>query len=76
MIRKQPVAAAVRRVLVMSAVTTAGFAAPALAQESLDEIVVTGSRIRSGEPRVHDPGHAGHRGGRRDAGRHAASKTS
>ncbi|HWN06997.1 MAG TPA: TonB-dependent receptor [Steroidobacteraceae bacterium] len=47
MVRKQQVAAAVRRALVMSAVTTAGFAAPALAQESLGEIVVTGSRIRS-----------------------------
>ena len=47
MVRKQQVAAAVRRALVMSAVTTAGFAAPALAQENLGEIVVTGSRIRS-----------------------------
>ncbi len=47
MVRKQQVAAAVRRALVMGAVTAAGVAAPALAQESLGEIVVTGSRIRS-----------------------------
>ena len=47
MVRKQHVAAAVRRALVMGAVTAAGVAAPALAQESLGEIVVTGSRIRS-----------------------------
>jgi iron complex outermembrane recepter protein len=47
MARKQQVAAAVRRALFMGAVTTAGFAAPALAQENLGEIVVTGSRIRS-----------------------------
>ena len=46
MIRKQQVAAAVRRALVMGALTAAG-ATPALAQESLDEIVITGSRIRS-----------------------------
>jgi outer membrane receptor protein involved in Fe transport len=46
MVRKQQVAAAVRRALVMGAVTAAGAAAPALAQESLGEIVVTGSRIR------------------------------
>ena len=46
MVRKQQLAAAVRRALVMSAVTAAGVAAPALAQESMDEIVVTGSRIR------------------------------
>ncbi len=45
--RKYQVAAAVRRALVMSAVTAAGVAAPALAQENLGEIVVTGSRIRS-----------------------------
>jgi outer membrane receptor protein involved in Fe transport len=45
--RKYLVAAAVRRALVMSAVTAAGAAAPALAQENLGEIVVTGSRIRS-----------------------------
>ena len=44
--RKYQVAAAVRRALVMSAVTAAGVAAPALAQEELGEIVVTGSRIR------------------------------
>jgi outer membrane receptor protein involved in Fe transport len=44
--RKYQVAAAVRRALVMGALTAAG-AAPALAQESLGEIVVTGSRIRS-----------------------------
>ena len=45
--RNNRVAAAVRRALVMSAVTAAGVAAPALAQENLGEIVVTGSRIRS-----------------------------
>ena len=45
--RKNHVAVAVRRALIMSAVTAAGAAAPALAQESLDEIVVTGSRIKS-----------------------------
>ncbi|MEX2050807.1 MAG: TonB-dependent receptor [Steroidobacteraceae bacterium] len=45
--RKYQVAAAVRRALVMSAVTAAGAAAPALAQDQLGEIVVTGSRIRS-----------------------------
>jgi outer membrane receptor protein involved in Fe transport len=45
--RNNRVAAAVRRALVMSAVTAAGAAAPALAQENLGEIVVTGSRIRS-----------------------------
>jgi len=45
--RKYQVAAAVRRALVMSAVAAAGVAAPALAQENLGEIVVTGSRIRS-----------------------------
>ncbi len=45
--RNNRVAAAVRRALIMSAVTAAGAAAPALAQESLGEIVVTGSRIRS-----------------------------
>ena len=44
--RNNQVAAAVRRALVMSAVTAAG-AAPALAQENLGEIVVTGSRIRT-----------------------------
>ncbi len=44
--RKYQVASAVRRALVMGALTAAG-AAPALAQESLGEIVVTGSRIRS-----------------------------
>jgi iron complex outermembrane receptor protein len=47
MVRKQQVAAAVRRALVMGAVTAAGAAAPALAQESMDEIVVTGTRIQS-----------------------------
>ena len=47
MVRKQQVASAVRRALVMSAVAAAGFAPPALAQESLGEIFVTGSRIRS-----------------------------
>ena len=46
MVRKQQVAAAVRRALVMSAMAAAGVAAPALAQENLGEIVVTGSRIR------------------------------
>jgi outer membrane receptor protein involved in Fe transport len=45
--RNSRVAAAVRRALVLSAVTAAGAAAPALAQENLGEIVVTGSRIRS-----------------------------
>jgi iron complex outermembrane receptor protein len=45
--RNNRVAAAVRRALIMSAVTAAGAAAPALAQENLGEIVVTGSRIRS-----------------------------
>ena len=43
---KNHIAAAVRRALVMGALTAAG-SAPAVAQESLDEIVVTGSRIRS-----------------------------
>ncbi|MEX2049691.1 MAG: TonB-dependent receptor plug domain-containing protein, partial [Steroidobacteraceae bacterium] len=43
---KYQVAAAVRRALVLSAVTAAGAAAPALAQDQLGEIVVTGSRIR------------------------------
>ena len=45
--RNNRVAAAVRHALVMGAVTAAGVAAPALAQENLGEIVVTGSRIRS-----------------------------
>jgi outer membrane receptor protein involved in Fe transport len=45
--RNNRVAAAVRRALVLSAVTAAGAAAPALAQENLGEIIVTGSRIRS-----------------------------
>ena len=45
--RKHQVATAVRRALVMGAVTATGIAAPALAQENLGEIVVTGSRIRS-----------------------------
>ena len=45
--RKHQLAAAVRRALVMSAVAATGIAAPALAQENLGEIVVTGSRIRS-----------------------------
>jgi iron complex outermembrane receptor protein len=47
--RNNRVAAAVRRALIMGAVTAAGAAAPALAQdqEQLGEIVVTGSRIRS-----------------------------
>jgi iron complex outermembrane receptor protein len=44
--RKNQVASAVRRALVMGALTAAG-ATPALAQENLGEIVVTGSRIRS-----------------------------
>ena len=44
--RKYQVASAVRRALVMGALTAAGVA-PALAQENLGEIVVTGSRIRS-----------------------------
>ena len=44
--RKYQLASAVRRALVMGALTAAG-ATPALAQESLGEIVVTGSRIRS-----------------------------
>jgi outer membrane receptor protein involved in Fe transport len=44
--RKYQVAAAVRRALVMGAVAAAGVTAPALAQENLGEIVVTGSRIR------------------------------
>ena len=44
MARKQQVADAVRRALFMGALTAVG-AAPALAQESLGEIVVTGSRI-------------------------------
>ena len=43
--RKNYIAVAVRRALVMGALTAAG-AAPALAQENLGEIVVTGSRIR------------------------------
>jgi iron complex outermembrane receptor protein len=47
MVRKQQVASAVRRALVMSAVAAAGVTAPALAQENLGEIVVTGSRIQS-----------------------------
>ena len=46
MVRKQQVAAAVRRALILGAVTAAA-ATPALAQENLSEIVVTGSRIRS-----------------------------
>ncbi|HEY8266216.1 MAG TPA: TonB-dependent receptor [Steroidobacteraceae bacterium] len=45
MVRKQQVAAAVRRALVMGAMAAAGVAAPALAQENLGEIVVTGTRI-------------------------------
>jgi iron complex outermembrane receptor protein len=44
--RQYQVASAVRRALVMGALTAAGVT-PALAQESLGEIVVTGSRIRS-----------------------------
>ncbi|MGB5132729.1 MAG: TonB-dependent receptor plug domain-containing protein, partial [Steroidobacteraceae bacterium] len=44
--RNNRVATAVRRALIMSALT-AGVAAPALAQENLGEIVVTGSRIKS-----------------------------
>ena len=44
--RQYQVASAVRRALLMGALTAAG-ATPALAQESLGEIVVTGSRIRS-----------------------------
>ncbi len=44
--RKNQVASAVRRALVLGALTAAGVA-PALAQENLGEIVVTGSRIRS-----------------------------
>jgi outer membrane receptor protein involved in Fe transport len=45
--RNNRVAAAVHRALIMSALTTAGVAAPVLAQENLGEIVVTGSRIKS-----------------------------
>ncbi len=45
--RKYQVASAVRRALVMSAMAATGVAAPALAQENLGEIVVTGSRIKS-----------------------------
>jgi len=45
--RNNRVAAAVRRSLIMSAVAATGAAAPALAQDDLGEIVVTGSRIRS-----------------------------
>jgi outer membrane receptor protein involved in Fe transport len=45
--RNYPVAVAVRRALLMSAVAATGAAAPALAQDSLGEIVVTGTRIRS-----------------------------
>ncbi len=45
--RNNRVASAVRRTLIMSALTAAGVAAPALAQENLGEIVVTGSRIKS-----------------------------
>ena len=44
--RKYQVASAVRRALIMGALTAAG-AAPAFGQEQLGEIVVTGSRIRS-----------------------------
>jgi iron complex outermembrane receptor protein len=44
--RKHQVASAVRHALVMGALTAAG-TTPALAQENLGEIVVTGSRIRS-----------------------------
>jgi outer membrane cobalamin receptor len=44
--RKHQVATAVRRALVMGALTAAGVA-PALAQENLGEIVVTGSRNQS-----------------------------
>ena len=44
--RKYQIASAVRRALVMGALTAAGVT-PALAQENLGEIVVTGSRIRS-----------------------------
>jgi len=40
------VAAAVRRALVVGAVTATGVAAPALAQEQLGEIIVTGSRLK------------------------------
>ncbi len=45
--RNNRIASAVRRALIMSALTTAGVAAPALAQDNLGEIVVTGSRIKS-----------------------------
>jgi len=45
--RNNSVATAVRRALIMGALTTAGVAAPALAQENLGEIIVTGSRIKS-----------------------------
>ncbi len=45
--RNNRVATAVRRALIMSALTTAGVAAPALAQTSMSEITVTGSRIKS-----------------------------
>ena len=44
--RNNRVAAAVRRTLVLSALTTAGLAAPAFAQEELGEIVITGTRIQ------------------------------
>ncbi|MGH8252255.1 MAG: TonB-dependent receptor domain-containing protein, partial [Steroidobacteraceae bacterium] len=46
MARKQQLATAVRRALIMGALTAAG-AAPALAQESIGEIVVTGTRLKS-----------------------------
>ena len=45
--RNNRIASAVRRALIMSALTTAGVAAPVLAQDNLGEIVVTGSRIKS-----------------------------
>ena len=44
--QRYSVATAVRRTLVCSAVTAAAVAAPALAQEELSEIIVTGSRLQ------------------------------
>ncbi len=51
--RNNRVATAVRRALIMSALTTAGVAAPALAQENIGEITVTGSRIL--QPNIQGP---------------------
>ncbi|HKX60126.1 MAG TPA: TonB-dependent receptor [Steroidobacteraceae bacterium] len=47
MAHKQHVAAAVRRALFLGALAATGAANPALAQENIEEIVVTGSRIRA-----------------------------